>query len=263
MRLPGACRFALATLVAAPLVGCGAGNQTADGSVGGGGMPPGDVLPQDLLSDFEEGRALVLPLGRPGRSGFWYAYNDAAATCLQSPAHGDIYYGSTAAPRPPGPSGGRALHASWNGCAGWGAGVGADFNVPVTDGGTSMTVRTPYDLTGFAGVAFWAMAMPGAAPSVRAKLVMRVSTQIQQGGACDESVLGPDQCGDEWGEPFTLPTDGTWKAVTIRFSDPAFRQEPWGQRFAWNPADVFGIQFQSIAAGGLYDFWIDDIYLLR
>jgi hypothetical protein len=61
-----------------------------------------------------------------------------------------------------------------------------------------------------------------------------------------------------------LPGDGSWKAVTIRFNDAAFAQEPnWGKVFAWNPADVLGIQFQSVAAGGLYDFWIDDVSLIR
>ena len=53
--------------------------------------------------------------------------------------------------------------------------------------------------------------------------------------------------------------------MTVRFSDPTFKQEGWGQPFAWNPADVFGIQFQSTMAAkpALYDFWIDDIYLVR
>jgi hypothetical protein len=94
---------------------------------------------------------------------------------------------------------------------------------------------------------------------------MRVSTQIIDRGVCDESMLGVDQCGDEWGENFTLPADGTWKAVVVRFSDAAFKQEGWGHSFAWNPADVLGIQFQSpmLRVGNFYDFWVDDIYLLR
>jgi len=250
-------------MVVAPFIACGGGNQTADAGAGGAGMPPGDVLPQDLISDFEQGRSLVLPLGSPGRSGFWYSYNDGVDTCVQSPAHGDLYYDSTPAPRPPGPSGGHALHAAWNGCAIWGAGVGADFNAPVPDGGVSTVPRVVYDVTPYAGVAFWAMAMPGSASAVRLKMVMRISTELKDRGACDPAVYGANQCGDEWGEPFTLPADGTWKAITIRFTDPAFQQEPWGQPFAWNPADVFGIQFQSIAASGLYDFWIDDLYFLR
>jgi hypothetical protein len=248
-------RLVLAAVAAAPLSGCTTSGQGPDA-----GADSGDK-PIDLISDFEEGRALVLPLGDPARSGYWYSYNDAAASCLQSPAHGELYYGST--PALAAPSGGRALHASWNGCAAWGAGVGADFNAPVDGGLTSTAPRVPYDLTGYTGISFSAMAMPGTSTMVRAKVVMRVSTQIIERGTCDESVLGIDRCGDEWGEPFPLPADGTWKALTVRFSDVTFKQEGWGQPFAWNPADVLGIQFQSVAAGGLYDFWIDDVTLVR
>jgi hypothetical protein len=250
-------RLALSAVAAAPLVGCGASGQKSDAGPDLADKPP------DLISDFEEGRALVLPLGAPARSGFWYSYNDAAASCLQSPAHGDVYYPSTPVVPSGAPSGGRALHASWNACSAWGAGVGADFNRAVPDGGATTAPRVPYDLSTYGGISFWAMATPGTSTAVRAKVVMRISTQIEDGGACDASLLGPNKCGDEWGEVFTLPDDGSWKAVTVRFSDPAFAQEPWGQPFAWNPADVLGIQFQSATMGGLYDFWIDDVSLIR
>jgi hypothetical protein len=263
----GVLRFVLVALAAAALGACSSGGGQADGGPGGagGGTPPGDVQPMDLLSDFEQGKALVLPLGDPARNGAWYAYNDASSGCLQSPAHGESYFVSTPATTAPGVSRGRALHANFNRCGSWGAGVGTDLNSPASDGGVApIRPRTPYDLTAYSGVAFWAMASPGTDPNVRLKMVMRVSTQITDGGACDESILGPDQCGDEWGAVFSLPTDGTWKAVTVKFSDPGFKQEDWGRSFAWNPADVLGIQFQSaMYHTGLYDFWIDDIYLVR
>jgi hypothetical protein len=271
MRPSGTCWFALAIGVAAPLAGCGSHNQSSYGDGGnagtGGGMLPANVYPTDLLSDFEEGRAVILPLGTPARNGYWYSYNDQSASCLQSPAHGDIYYASTSATVAPGLSHDRALHANWNSCSTWGAGVGADFaSAPLVDGGAvPVRPRSTYDLTQYTGVAFWAMAMPGSQSSVRLKMVMHASTQVEDGGTCDESVLGANTCGDEWGESFTVPSDGSWKAVTVRFSDLAFKQEGWGHPFTWNPSDVLGIQFQSVrgAPAGLYDFWIDDIYLLR
>ena len=69
--------------------------------------------------------------------------------------------------------------------------MGADFSAPITDGGiTPGQQRTSYDLQSFTGVAFWAMASAGTDPSVRLKMVMRASTQIQDGGSCDESFLG-------------------------------------------------------------------------
>jgi hypothetical protein len=250
-------------MAAALLVGCKSSGGTADAGSGAEAGPPlGD--PADLLSDFTQDRAIVLPLGDPARNGTWYTYDDG--TCRLSPAHGEPFYPSTPPVPAPGSSGGRALHASWNQCAGWGAGVGADLAVPASaDGGVGSGPRVPYDLTGFGGIAFWAMAAPGSDTQVRAKVVMRASTQIEDRGACDEAVLGPNRCGDEWGAPFNLPADGTWTAVTVRFSDAAFKPEGWGQPFPWNPADVLGIQFQSVAtaAASLYDFWIDDVYLLR
>ena len=135
--------------------------------------------------------------------------------------------------------------------------------MPVPDGGTSIGPRTPYDLPSYAGVTFWAMATPGTDVHVRVKMVMRISTLIMDCGACDASMLGPNQCGNEWGEPVTLPGDGTWTSVTVRFSDANFKPESWGQQFAWNPADVFGIQFQSVDSAALYDFWVDDVMLVH
>jgi hypothetical protein len=260
-------RLLVPAVVTATLGACSSGGGQADGGAGGtgGGTPPAVVDPMDLLSDFEQGKALVLPLGDPARNGAWYSYNDASSDCLQSPAHGESYFASTPATVAPGVSRGRALHANFNQCGSWGAGVGTDLNSPASDGGVApIRPRTTYDLTGYSGVAFWAMASPGTDPIVRLKMVMRVSTQSIDGGTCDESLLGLNQCGDEWGVVFSLPTDGTWKAVTVKFSDPGFTQEGWGKTFAWNPEDVLGIQFQSaMYHTGLYDFWIDDIYLVR
>jgi len=264
MRLSGTCRLAaLATVVAAApatILGCGSDSLSSDG-----GKDVGPVITDpNFLSDFEEGKAIVLPYGDPVRNGAWYSYNDTSATCLQSPAHGGAYYASEPVVRAPGPSGGRALHASFSQCVVWGAGVGADLSSPLTsDSGVPARPRMPYDVSGYTGVTFWAMAEPGTGVHLRAKMVMRISTQIEDGGVCDESVLGPDRCGDEWSEVVTLPSDGTWKSFTMRFTDAAFKPEGWGQPFAWNPADVFGIQFQSVDIGALYDFWIDDVALLR
>jgi len=267
MRLSGS--RALVAVVAAgvgALPGCGGKGQSPDAGPEAG-MPPDVVDPMDLLSDFEEGRAVVLPLGSPTRNGAWYSYNDGS--CLQSPAHGEGYYPSLPVAEAPGLSHGRALHINWTQCTGWGAGAGADFASPAVDGGVvPARPRMPYDVSSYKGVAFWSMALPGAETTMRFKMVMRTSTQISDGGTCDESLLGPETCGDEWGLSFSLPADGTWKAVSVRFSDPAFKPEGWGNKFTWNPADVLGIQFQSIRTtmpnpSALYDFWIDDISLVR
>jgi hypothetical protein len=60
-----------------------------------------------------------------------------------------------------------------------------------------------------------------------------------------------------------MPTDGTWKQFTLKFSDAGFKQEGWGKVFPWNPANVTSIQFQSVDKPDSYDFYIDDIYFVK
>ena len=49
-------------------------------------------------------------------------------TCVQQPPLNAIYRPSTPPTPSPGPSGGLALHAVWDGCTIWGAGISADLN---------------------------------------------------------------------------------------------------------------------------------------
>ena len=97
-------------------------------------------------------------------------------------------------------------------------------------------------------------------------MVMRAETRLEDGGACDEGFVGVNKCGDSWGHLFTLPAAGNWRQITVLFSDATkFMQEGWGAPFAWAPADVLGIQIQSQGAevDQPFDFWIDDVYLIR
>ncbi len=141
MRRSGSSRLALAMVVAVSLAACKSASTTFDAAVERG---PANGDPNDLLSDFAQDRAIVVPLGDPVRNGIWYSYNDG--TCRQTPAHGEAYYPSTPAVLPPGFSGGRALHGSWSQCSVWGAGVGADFAVPVGADSAAVGPRTPYNL---------------------------------------------------------------------------------------------------------------------
>jgi len=104
------------------------------------------------------------------------------------------------------------------------------------------------------------MSAPGSDTLLRVKFPMRATTRIQDGGMCDEAVVGPNRCSDDWGEQIRLSTDGSWKRFVMRFTDVAFTQEGWGALLPWNPADVTGIQIQSVDKGAPYDFWIDDVY---
>lgn len=219
--------------------------------------------PDPLLSDFEDlAAATIVQTGTPPRNGTWYTYNDGAATCAQAPTPGGSYVGEAPRTGAPGTAGSLALHGLWTGCDTWGAGIGADLFVPVTADGSAYTgPKVPYDLSAYTGVVFWAMATPGTGTQLRIKFPMTADTAFADGGACNESASV--KCGDSWGEEFSLPTSGNWKQVTVRFGDSFFQQQGGGTPFAWNAGDVTSIQIQSVDKDAAYDFWIDDLYLLR
>jgi hypothetical protein len=242
-----------------------AGTGGGGGVVGTGGGA-GDE-PFDLVSDFEDvAVATVVMSGVPPRNGTWYTYNDGTpCTQVPTPLDTTMKYIGQAPPSgvPPGSTGSLALHGYWSGCAIWGAGIGADLYAPLTPDGSIYTgPKVAYDLSSYAGVTFWAMAAPGGSDTeLRIKFPMRVATRVEDGGACVESATL--KCSDDWGERFSLPANGSWKQFTVKFSDRLFQQEGWGAVFTWNPTDVTSIQIQSVDKGELYDFWIDDIYLIR
>ena len=270
-------RRAVAMLAAATaaLGACEAGSLVPDAGGGGGTGGTGGTVclscPVDgKLSDFEDiAVATIVQAGSPPRNGTWYTYNDGSATCLQAPAPmtGSVppqpyVPEAPATSAPSGQPSAYALHARWSDCTTWGAGIGADINTPLTPNGAVYTgPKVPYDLTPFTGVTFWAMATPGTDTSLRIKLPMRAETRIEGGGVCVES--DSHKCSDDWGEAFTLPSNGNWKQVTVRFVDAAFMQEAWGAVYPWNPTDVTSIQIQSRDQVKTYDFWIDDVYLIR
>jgi len=254
-------------LAAAPAVFSGACSSSGGGSPDGGGTGTGatggSLDPANKISDFEDtAAATVTADGTPPRNGYWYPYNDMSGTCTQKPLMGATYVGETPTAPSPGPSAGMALHAQWDMCSTWGAGVGADLNQPNADGGTYTGPKVPYDLTGYTGITFWAMAAPGTDTKLRVKLPMTVETKTTDGGKCMDSAT--NKCSDDWGQKFQLPNNGNWAQITVKFSDATmFKQEGWGAIFSWDPKDVTSIQIQSQDMGEKYDFWIDDVYLTK
>jgi hypothetical protein len=270
-------RTAMVMLAASTAVlgACEGGSLVPDPGGGGGtgGIDGGPIIEPPLwagkLSDFEDlAGATIVQTGSPPRNGFWYTYNDGTATCAQLPPPmtgsepPQAYVPEVPpTPSPSGTAGSLALHARWTGCTSWGAGIGADINVPVTSGdGLYTGPKVPYELTPYGGIMFWAMATPGSDVQLRVKLPMVAETRVEDGGSCVQS--STFQCGDDWGEVFSLPSNGNWKQITVLFDDRFFQQEGWGALFPWNPHDVTSIQIQAVDRGETYDFWIDDVYLI-
>ena len=266
----GRVRRALPAL--ALLVGCDARSLVPDAGATGTGGTGGvvcDGCPDGKLSDFEDlAQATIVREGTPPRNGYWYPYNDGSDTCSQRPNPGPggdplgSYVGEAPSTPSPGPSGSMALHAQWTGCTIWGAGIGADINVPLSpDGGVYYGPKLAYDISKYTGVTFGAMATPNSDVHLRVKFPMLAETAIQDGGICSDTTV--NKCGDSYGEPFSLPANGNWKQVTVKFTDAAFQQEGWGALYPWNPTGVVGIRIQAVDHSESYDFWIDDLYLLR
>jgi hypothetical protein len=148
------------------------------------------------------------------------------------------------------------------GCGVWGAGIGADLGQPQVDGGTYTGPKVPYDVGAFKGVTFLAMAVVGTDTALRIKFPMTDETKMEDGGLCVESPT--NKCSDDFGNVFNLPSNGTWKRITIRFAETAtFKQEGWGAVFPWTPAHVTSIQIQSVDKVEAYDFYIDDLYFIK
>jgi hypothetical protein len=254
--------------------GCGGSSATggSGGSTGGGGTSGGPtVAAGDEISDFEDVAAATV-LMQGGRNGYWYTYNDdnpkgTDSTCVQDPPSGPqmtppvTYFGTEPPTKAPNTTGSLALHGKWTGCSVWGAGIGADLGQPAQDGGTYTGPKVPYDVSAFKGITFWAMAAAGSDTALRIKLPMTDETKVEDGGICVES--STNKCSDDFGYKFSLPANGNWKQITVRWNDAAFVQEGWGAKFDWNPAHVTSIQIQSQDKNESYDFWIDDMGFIK
>lgn len=283
--------FSLATACvlltsASGIVGGGCGGSSGGGGTGGGGGTVDNIVvePDDVVSDFEDlAAATVKQAGTPPRNGYWYPYNDdnplgTDATCVQVPISGPqvpvggtapTYVGEAPPTAPPAtnsstgplPGGSVSLRGKWAGCSVWGAGIGADLGQPQVDGGIYSGPKVPYDIGAFKGVTFLAMAVTGSDTALRIKFPMTDETKIEDGGLCMESAT--NKCSDDFGNVFNLPSNGTWKRITIKFADAAFKQEGWGAVFPWSPAHVTSIQIQSVDKVESYDFFIDDMYFIK
>jgi hypothetical protein len=264
-------------LMAAPAlmaVACSSsGNETPPD---GGGNMMVTLDPDALVSNFEDPvAATVVNSGSPPRNGYWYSYNDGSTGCVQMPRAANKDKGILAeapyVPTAPSsfPMNGSgtntlALHTTFSGCATWGAGVGGDLNQPaVADGGIYEGSKVEYDIGAYTGLVFWAKAEANSENHLRVKVNMSDETKEVDGGKCKEDGVAHQvgKCSDAYGQLFTLPTNGNWSLVRVKFADRTkFKQEGWGDVFPWTPAHAVSIQVQSTNPGESYDFWIDDVY---
>jgi hypothetical protein len=223
--------------------------------MGGGADCEGiTISPTNLIDDMEEDSPCILTGGSPPRAGCWYTFNDGTDGGVQTPPAGAQVVPSLITD----PDGGRcgsmnAMHTFGSGftCC-YGAGLGFDLNHPTA--GAEM----PYDVSGFTGIAFWALGpTSGATQHIQVQILEQATTAVGGGGTCTTS------CGDHYFFNVTLPpASAGWKQyqVPLYTTDAGvtgLMQMGFGPA-AWDPKTVLGVQFAVNKAPEL-DFWIDDI----
>lgn len=182
----------------------------------------------------EEGSGSIIKQG--GRAGSWFTYDDGSDGGVQTPAAGGTCVPTLI------PGGGRCgslhgMHTFGSGFPVYGAGLGFDLNHP-------STMRLPYDVSAYTGIAFWALG-----PQViTVQVVEQATAPTGQGGNCTGT------CGDHFG--VSIDATAGWQEFVVPFS--TLSQQHWGTAATWDPTTVLGVQF-AVNPAPTFDFWIDDI----
>lgn len=222
-----------------------AGKGGAASVAGSAGMPAAGASTGpvgDQIDDFEDQDQFILRLSM--RNGPWYVVADATTTGTLGPtmtigplATADLRAGST---------GTAALHLTASGFADWGAGVGADMV-------NQMAKKTPYDVSAYRAVRFYAKIASGATSTV--KLLFPNIYSDADGGKCSD-LDSTKRCGDHFAKSVSgLKT--TWDVYEVKFSD--LTQQGFGlPQTSFDPKVVYSVQF-TLANKLPIDLWIDDV----
>lgn len=231
--------------------GSSVGGATGSAGTGGTMLPAGcgtvDTLA--LLSDFETGKAEVLP--NAGRDGSWFLYSDGTGT--QTP----VKVPNTPLVAEAGGACGSAyaFHTTGTGFTVWGAGIGTDF-APKTG-----TARTPYDLSQYSGIALRAKA----AATTPLRISISDTNTAPEGMVCVDTTDATNaaRCGDYFGAEVTLGAE--FQDFTVKFAD--MKQRGWGLPVATglDKTKAFTVRMQvkgSAQAPATFDLWFDDVRLV-
>jgi hypothetical protein len=206
------------------------GSGGADGGAGGEAGEGADTpsIPIDLIDDFEDGNAAILP--NDGREGKWYVMNDGSGT--QKPSAQDtIVPPLLDAPR--GKSK-RALHTVGGGFFAWGAYIRANLR-------TGMMNNVPYDASRYTGVRFFARSGDGDKHSA----IFMLPTV---GTSCPG-------CTNHFGTKFEYSSE--WQEYFLPFNE--MKQQGFGMPGAkLKPKEIVAVQVQ-FDNNVDFDLWIDDI----
>jgi endo-1,4-beta-D-glucanase Y len=226
---------------------------------GATGRPPGCPATPDLLSDFEEGKGVVVAQG--GRNGSWYTFADMVGTAPPTPTPVGGMLPAEALPAGEQTMCNRfALHSTATGHPSY-VGVGATF---LASGAT----RSPVDLAAYDGISFRVKAGASSSQAILFEILTKENQPPANGGTAS----GPaDQFNTRSVLLTAIPT--TWTTIQVPFGLMGPRNLPSAQCVAGtlceapplNRASVLGLQFsvydQFPPDSGGYDLWIDEVRL--
>lgn len=195
----------------------------------------------ELIDDMEDGDGTIHMTAE--RGGVWFSFNDKTAGS-QLPASDDETFVMSELD-PPRAASRFAARTHGGGFTEWGAGIGFEiYN------------QKAYDLSGYAGITFWARRAPDTAPNIR--FAVTDSATTPRGGQCQQYV-DYSTCSDYFGADISLST--TFERYSFTWSE--LEQVGWGepQPDSVNASEIYGVRFQTDTSGD-FDFWIDDVALL-
>jgi hypothetical protein len=242
-------------------IACTGGTTGVGGSfIGGAGTTatnPGCVSPvlkpgivtSTMISDLETG-ILVTGIQPPGG---WFSYQDQEIGAVFVPQPPNVVTSS------PGLNGTKfAVHAYGKGfmppesATNWGGGVGIGLSV-LAPGDTSTVVGRPTDLSAFSGISFWTK--NGGIPT---DINVMISTTDTDPNYC--TCQATNNCYASHSVLITAPPNET--KITIPFAklyQPAYVANP----IPFNPARALSIIFATNGPVPVFDFWVDEVALVK
>jgi endoglucanase len=238
--------------------GGGMGGSGGGGAGGGGNRPANCPAAPSLLSDFEEGSAVLVKQG--GRDGWWYVYADMT-TGMQTPASSTSAVAASLLQPAEGDCNKYAFHSTATGHPQY-VGFGATLSP-----GTSASTKKAVSLEQYTGVSFRLRSGSGTQPPIWFEFLNKETQPADLSGtATGDQVDAYNTRGR------LLDGIGTeWKTYTVPFGTLAPRYLPSDcaaglkcEAPAFNSKSTLGLQFSlydQFNTTGKYDLWVDDVNL--
>jgi len=199
---------------------------------------PVDLTAENMIDDLEDGDGSIIE--EPGRTGAWYTYNDGAEGSGQSPAEGTEFLPAEGGAN----DSAYAANTSGSGFTDWGAAMAFDINTGEEG------AKGVFDGSSYTGIAIMARGNT----TMRASIATVATTATEYDGDCEPGSGEGEECDDAFGVNLNLSDE--WAQYVLPFD--SVTQDGWGQPASFDASTILGMQF-SIADGGEFDIWVDDV----